>query len=78
VPHLDIPVIDIAPFLDGTPAIKADVAVEVARACEEIGFLTVVGHGARESLTGRMYDVSREFFDLPLEEKLRSRAPDPS
>ena len=78
MPHLDVPVIDIAPFREGTPASKAEVAAEVARACEEIGFLTVVGHGVRESLSRRMYDVSREFFDLPLDEKLRSRAPDPS
>jgi isopenicillin N synthase-like dioxygenase len=76
--HLDVPVIDIAPFLEGTPAAKRDVAAEVARACEEIGFLTVVGHRVREDLTERMYEVSREFFDLPLAEKLRSRAADPS
>jgi isopenicillin N synthase-like dioxygenase len=76
--HLDVPVIDIAPFLDGTPSTKRDIANQVAGACEDIGFFTVVGHGVPEDLTDRMYEVSREFFNLPVEEKLRSKASDPS
>lgn len=65
-----VPVIDIAPFLEGTPAGKRLVAEQVGRACAEIGFLTIVGHGVPQELVGRTYDVSRRFFDLPAEEKL--------
>jgi isopenicillin N synthase-like dioxygenase len=64
-----VPVIDIAPFIAGTAEGKRQVAAQVGRACEEIGFLTIVGHGIPENLIQRTYDVSRRFFDLPLEEK---------
>jgi isopenicillin N synthase-like dioxygenase len=66
-----VPVIDIAPFLAGTAEGKRQVAAQVGRACEEIGFLTIIGHGVSTELVQRTYDVSRRFFDLPLEEKLK-------
>ncbi len=78
VEHLEVPVVDLSPFLQGAASDKRDVAKQVARVCEDIGFLTVVGHAVPEALTQRMYDVSREFFDLPLEAKLRSKGSDPS
>jgi isopenicillin N synthase-like dioxygenase len=68
-----VPVIDIAPFLEGTPEGKRAVAEQVGRACAEIGFLTIVGHGVPAELVRRTYDVSREFFDLPFAEKLKVR-----
>ncbi len=66
-----VPAIDIAPFRAGTAEGKRQVAAQVGRACEEIGFLTIVGHGVSADLVQRTYDVSRRFFDLPLEEKLK-------
>ncbi len=75
---LDVPIIDVGPFLEGAPHARRDVAEQVARACEDIGFLTVVGHGVPSVLTERMARVSREFFDLPLEEKRRWTGADPS
>lgn len=50
-------------------------ADEVRRACEEVGFLTVVGHGVDEGLVEEVAERSRAFFDLPDEEKERYRAP---
>src|SRR5262250_2391669 len=70
-----VPVIDIAPFLAGSPEGRARVAAQVGRACEEIGFLIVQGHGVPRELVEQMYDVSRRFFDLPLEEKMNVRGP---
>lgn len=72
-----VPVIDIAPFLEGSPAGKAEVAARVARACEDIGFFTIAGHGVPADLVARMAAVCREFFDLPLEDKLAARRPRP-
>jgi isopenicillin N synthase-like dioxygenase len=46
---------------------------DVRRACEEIGFLIVTGHGVEPALVEEMDEISREFFDLPLDEKLRLR-----
>jgi isopenicillin N synthase-like dioxygenase len=68
-----IPIIDIAPFLAGSPEGKRQVAREVGRACEEIGFILVTGHGVPEGLIHKTYDLAREFFDLPVDEKLLVR-----
>ena len=73
-----VPVIDIAPFLAGSPEGKRRVANEVGSACEEIGFLIVKGHGVPRDLVEEMYDVSKRFFALPLDEKMRVRGADRS
>jgi len=67
-----VPVIDIAPFLSGSPEGRRQVAAAVGQACEDIGFLIVKGHGVPRELVGDMYDISRRFFDLPLDEKMKT------
>jgi len=54
------------------------VAAEIGRACEEIGFLTVVGHGVRDESVERMAGLSRAFFDLAADEKLLSASGTPT
>lgn len=66
-----IPVIDIAAF--GDAGGKAGVAKAVARACEEVGFFCISGHGVDSGLTERAFAVSRDFFDQPAEVKMRFR-----
>src|SRR5262249_15390383 len=66
-----VPVIDVAPFLAGDPVGAQEVIRQVGRACETIGFLVLTGHGIAPDLQNRVFAVSREFFDLPEEEKLR-------
>jgi isopenicillin N synthase-like dioxygenase len=72
-----VPVIDVAPFRDGTAAGKRRVADEIARACTDIGFFTIVGHGVDPGVVERMFRVSRAFFDLPLAEKQAVARPRP-
>lgn len=72
-----VPVIDLAPFLLGGAAAREAVARTVGRACEDIGFFTIVGHGVDPECVRAMADVSRAFFDLPVEEKQRVRRPRP-
>jgi isopenicillin N synthase-like dioxygenase len=69
----DVPIIDLAPFLAGSPGGRAQVVAEVRRACEEVGFFMIAGHGIPDALIESIRDVSNRFFDLPLEEKLKSR-----
>jgi isopenicillin N synthase-like dioxygenase len=65
----EIPVIDVAPFRDGSA--RAKVADAVAQACETIGFFVITGHGiAPEKLT-RLIAEARDFFDQP--EALKTR-----
>jgi isopenicillin N synthase-like dioxygenase len=67
---LAVPVIDIhRSFADDDGARRA-VAAEIGRACETIGFLMVTGHGVSRALVDDTDGLSREFFDLPLDEKL--------
>src|SRR5258705_3389550 len=67
-----VPIIDVAPFLSGSLEDKRRVAGEVGRACEEMGFLIVKGHGMPRELIDQMYDVSKRFFELPLDEKMQT------
>ena len=66
-----VPVIDLGPFLRGAPGGKAAVAEAVRQACEQIGFLTVTGHGVPAEQIAATAAVARAFFDLPGEEKER-------
>ena len=59
----------------GVPVIDLSgrtVAEEVGRACEEIGFLTVVGHGVPEELVAETAAAGRAFFDRPEGRSARS------
>src|SRR6266536_2823907 len=67
-----VTIIHMAPFLSSSPEGRRGVAAEVGRACEEIGFLIVRGHGVPSELVDQMYDVSKRFFDLPLDEKMKT------
>ena len=60
-----IPVIDIAPLLAGTPEQARAVASELGRACREVGFFYVSGHGIPPELRSRVFDASRAFFSGP-------------
>lgn len=74
---LTVPVIDIAAYRNGTEAAKRAVAQKIGEACRDIGFLIIAGHGVPPELVASVDDVSREFFDLPLEEKMRVVRPAP-
>jgi isopenicillin N synthase-like dioxygenase len=66
-----VPVIDIAPYLAGTPEGKRRVVQQIGRACREVGFYVIVGHGVDPALIAEVEAVSRAFFDLPLDEKMK-------
>lgn len=59
-----LPVIDFSPFLDpsSTKAAKHSTALGIDRACREVGFFYLSGHGIDSSLTEQMLDNARTFF----------------
>lgn len=63
----EIPVIDIAPLIDGSN--PQQVAEELAFVCEHIGFLYIKNHGIDKQLISQMYAQTKAFFDRPMEEK---------
>ena len=73
---LTVPVIDLTPYRSGSG--KMDVVRAVDRACREIGFLVISGHGVSADLIERTCDAGRAFFDLPLAEKQRVARPAPT
>ncbi|MDN8617914.1 2-oxoglutarate and iron-dependent oxygenase domain-containing protein [Variovorax ginsengisoli] len=66
-----VPLVDIDPFLNGTPADRDAVARRVDAACRDSGFLMVSGHGVDAELLTRYEQHLSAFFALPLEEKQR-------
>jgi isopenicillin N synthase-like dioxygenase len=68
----EIPVIDLTALLDHTApqaAVQAT-AEALGRAAERVGFVYISGHGVPDALTAEMFDISRRYFDQPLEIKL--------
>jgi isopenicillin N synthase-like dioxygenase len=72
---LSVPVIDVAPFRDGSG--KARVAAQVGQAVNDIGFLVITGHGVDPALIAAVQQASNAFFDLPAVEKLAVLKPAP-
>lgn len=69
------PVIDVAPFFDGSPDERSAVAAAVGAACADIGFLLLTGHGVPADAIAGLHDAAMEFFGLPLEAKRLVRSP---
>lgn len=63
--------------MSGVPSIDLDCFSpdEITRACEDVGFFKVVGHGVDPALIEEVAARSRAFFDRPDPEKERFRAP---
>lgn len=64
----ELALIDISPLLDPT-ADPSGVARQIDRACRELGFFRIVGHGIDDRLLERLDRLAREFFALPSADK---------
>ena len=63
-----IPVIDVAPLLDGSD--KQGVARQIRWALSSAGFMYVKNHGISQGFVDEVFDVTRRFFALPMERKM--------
>ncbi len=63
-----IPVVDLAPLLDGSD--KPSVATAINWALSNAGFMYVKNHGIDMALVDDTFAKSRAFFDLPIEKKM--------
>ena len=64
-----IPLIDISPLRGSDSAAKLAVARALGKACREIGFFSVAGHGIPDALMTKIFGASRDFFAQPLAAK---------
>ncbi len=65
-----LPIIDIASLRGGSEDISR-IGAELDRACCEYGFFYVTGHNIPPALSARLIALAREFFALPLQQKMR-------
>jgi isopenicillin N synthase-like dioxygenase len=47
---------------------------QIRYACEHIGFFVIQNHGFDETVMSESFEASKQFFDLPTEEKLRHKS----
>ncbi len=66
---VEIPIIDISGYLAGDPEGKARAVREFREACENQGFLQVVGHSVPKDVQDRFLAAVARFFALPVTEK---------
>jgi len=70
-----IPVLDLSDALRDDLAARRKLAAYLDRSCREIGFFTLVGHGAPAAVLDELRAKANAFFALPLEEKRRAVHP---
>lgn len=66
----EIPVIDLGPYLAGTPGAKQDAALQLRHAFENIGFYFITNHGVAQTLIDETFAAAKRFHDQPLDTKL--------
>ena len=66
---VQVPVIDISLFLNGDKESRIDVAKKIGKACVDVGFFVIVGHGVDDMIIQQAWNATRDFFDLSEEEK---------
>jgi isopenicillin N synthase-like dioxygenase len=67
----EIPVIDVAPLIEGNTAQAERTIAALGKACSDIGFIYVRHHAVPRELVTRMADQAKLFFARPMEQKMR-------
>jgi isopenicillin N synthase-like dioxygenase len=65
----EVPVLDLS-LLDQQGGVDI-LAAELKRACLNLGFFYVAGHGVPEALHQGIFDVTKRYFALPLEDRMK-------
>jgi hypothetical protein len=66
-----IPILDLGPTLAGAPGADLRLAAELRRACEEIGFYFITGHGVPQSLIDAAFAETARFHAQKLADKMK-------
>lgn len=71
-----VPTIDISPYVDSSSlADRIAVAFAVDRACVDVGFMQILGHGITPDVQAGLASALDDFFGLPLDQKKGYRVP---
>ncbi|KAL8095632.1 protein DOWNY MILDEW RESISTANCE 6 [Apium graveolens] len=66
------------PLIDLGTKDKHLITRQIGDACEQYGFFQVINHGVARETMEKMQQVSKEFFKLPVEEKMKLYSDDPT
>lgn len=64
-----LPVVDVSGLSADDPTARRVAAAALGRACEDVGFLQVVGHGVPQPAIDGAFAAAHRFFALPIERK---------
>ena len=79
--NTNIPIVDLSPFTSTTPSTdtsapaREKAARDLVRACREVGFVYVKNHGVPQDELDRAFAVSKRFYDLPTNDKMKAPHP---
>src|SRR3954469_1663055 len=65
-----LPLVDISRFRSPDPAVREAFLADLRSAAHDVGFFYVSGHGIPPEVTSGVLEAAREFFALPLEQRL--------
>ena len=69
--------IDLTGFAAGADGARERIGGDVDRACREVGFFSIVGHGVDEQMMTAAYREGLAFFDLPMPDRMAVAMPEP-
>lgn len=71
-----LPIVDLSPFhRDVSQPEKKAKADQLVAACKDVGFVYITGHGVPQSEIEEAFAISKKFYDLPTEEKMKAPHP---
>ena len=72
---MNIPLVDLSQFINGSKEEKSQFVNELGKAFEEVGFVSVMNHGISSTLISDLYNAVGHFFKLPVELKHKYEIP---
>jgi isopenicillin N synthase-like dioxygenase len=72
---MNIPLVDLSQFINGSKEEKLQFVNELGKAFEEVGFVSVMNHGISSTLISDLYNAVEHFFKLPVESKHKYEIP---
>ena len=71
-----IPIVDLASFTPkASPETRINIAQDLVKACREVGFVYIQNHGVPQETLNQAFAISKKFYDLPREEKMKAPHP---
>ena len=67
----ELPIIDMSGSFSDSFDTRLQVAQNIARACEQVGFFYIVNHGIPQELMNDTMAAARAYFEKPLDDKMK-------